>query len=596
MAIKVYYKNSKIRFTALEHLNFLCIGLGRREDFGQQGRKRWQCYSLPSISNAAGHSRSRHKPYTKNLIALTLPEMIIALSIMAVLMAVVLPQFRLIQKSWDSRQYSSDTLQNGRVLTDHIFRNLTKAAKITAVSDSTETNGYVEFEDIDGTVLRYDIAANNYVQYGDVGNLSDLAGPVSKLQFACYALDDLDTPITDIESIRFVQVDTTMTNQNALASDRDFTTKAFLRANSSTSAEIVKESSYEFDTSTGKDPALAQIDSTHYLCAYEGSSDDGWAVILTVNPVNWAITKGTPFEFDNKNGETPALVKIDSTHYLCAYEGDKSDGWAVVLVVDTSSGTVTKKTPFEFDNKKGKTSALAQIDSANYLCTYAGNGDDGWATILTVNAGTWAIAKGTSYEFDNKKGKTPALAQIDSTHYLCSYTGDNDDGWATVLTVNTGSKTVSKESSYEYDTVKGKTPALAQIDSTHYLCTYAGNGDDGWATILTVNPSSWAITKGTPFEFDNEDGKTPALAKISSTNYLCTYEGDNDDGWAKILVVNTGSSTVTETASLEFDTLNGETPALLQIDTTHFLCTYSGNGDDGWSVVLTAGQGAAIGP
>ena len=56
---------------ALEHLNFLCIGLGRREDFVQQGRKRRQCYSLPSISNAVGKSRNRHKPYTKNLISKT---------------------------------------------------------------------------------------------------------------------------------------------------------------------------------------------------------------------------------------------------------------------------------------------------------------------------------------------------------------------------------------------------------------------------------------------------------------------------------------------------------------------------------------------
>ena len=38
----------------LEYLNFLCIALGRSEDFGQQGRKRRLSYSKPSISNAAG--------------------------------------------------------------------------------------------------------------------------------------------------------------------------------------------------------------------------------------------------------------------------------------------------------------------------------------------------------------------------------------------------------------------------------------------------------------------------------------------------------------------------------------------------------------
>ena len=84
----------------------------------------------------------------------------------------------------------------------------------------------------------------------------------------------------------------------------------------------------------GRTPALCQIDSTHYLCAYEGKDGDGWAVVLEVNQSNWNVTKKTPFEFDTQDGHTPALAEIDSTHYLCAYEGKDGDGWAVVLEVN----------------------------------------------------------------------------------------------------------------------------------------------------------------------------------------------------------------------------------------------------------------------
>ena len=45
---------------------------------------------------------------------------------------------------------------------------------------------------------------------------------------------------------------------------------------------------------------------------------------------------------------------------------------------------------------------------------------------------TWAISQGTPFEFD-PTGWYTALAQIDTTHYLCAYTGDGDDGWATIL-------------------------------------------------------------------------------------------------------------------------------------------------------------------
>ena len=82
---------------------------------------------------------------------------------------------------------------------------------------------------------------------------------------------------------------------------------------------------------------MTQIDSTNYLCAYKGADNDGWAVILTVDTGDWTVTSGTAFEFDAQTGKTPALVRIDSSHHLCAYEGEGSDGWSVVLIPDPNA-------------------------------------------------------------------------------------------------------------------------------------------------------------------------------------------------------------------------------------------------------------------
>ena len=162
--------------------------------------------------------------------ALTLVEMVMALAIMAIVFAAILPQFRAISNSWDSKQAGAESLQNGRVLTEHLYRNLAAAVRITTVSDSNETNGYITFENNDGNSLRYAIV-DNYVQFGVVGELSDLAGPVSKLQFTCYDDSDLDTPITDVNSIRLVNVQTTLTNSASLAQDKTFTASAYVCAN-----------------------------------------------------------------------------------------------------------------------------------------------------------------------------------------------------------------------------------------------------------------------------------------------------------------------------------------------------------------------------
>ena len=237
--------------------------------------------------------------------ALTLVEIIISLAIMAIVFTVIVPLFVIMRNSWDSKAGAAETIQNGRVLIDHLNRNLSKAVKITDVSGSSETNGFIVFQDNDGNSLRYDInSTGNYAEFGYLGDLSDLAGPVSQLQFSCYDACDLDTPLdistADVNDIRFVKAETTLTNSSTLGQDKTFIAQAYLRTNASAGGAggIGKYTAFEHDISDGLTPALAQIDSTHYLCAHEGTGKDGWAVVLTVDTGTWNITKETPFEYD----------------------------------------------------------------------------------------------------------------------------------------------------------------------------------------------------------------------------------------------------------------------------------------------------------
>ena len=531
---------------------------------------------------------------TQNEKGLTLVEMIIALAMMGIVFAAIMPLFGQIRNSWDSKQAAAETLQNGRILVDHLNRTLSKAVRITAVSNSSQTNGYIEFEDNDANNLRYDVnGTTDYVEFGYVGELYDLAGPVNKLQFTCYDANDLDTALdvstADINDIRFVKVETTLTNSRSASQNKTLFASAYLRTNGSQEG-FTKGTPFEYDASLGQTPALAKINSAHYLCAYQGPPSTGWAVVLTVDTISSTITKGTPFEFDNIMAMKPTLAQIDSIHYLCAYRAGGFDGWAVVLTVDTGNWTISKETALEFDASKGMQPALAQIDSTHYLCAYRGPGDNGWAVVLTVNA-DWTISKETVFEYDSSNGETPALAKIDSSHFLCAYEGPGADGWAVILTVNTGDWTISKGTAFEYDTASGLTPALAQIDTSHYLCTYSGPGGAGLSIVLTVDTGTWTITKGTPLEFDMENGEEPALAQIDSTNYLCTYTGADSDGYAVVLTVDAGDWMISKGTAFEYDSSNGATPALAQVNTSNYLCAYTGPGTAGWSVVLKPGGG-----
>jgi len=526
------------------------------------------------------------KNKTRASTALTLLEMILALAIMAIVFSAIIPLFQQIRDGWDSKQAAAETGQNGRILIDHLNRSLSKAVKITAVSDPSTNDGYIQFEDNDGNNFKYDIA-NSYVRFGVVGDLCDLAGPVSQLRVTCYDANDFSTPITDVNNIRLVKVQTTLTNSAPMGQDKTFTTSAYLRTNANKQGEgITRKTPFEYDIIQGQTPALAQIDYTHYFCAYTAWDGSGQAVILTVNPIDWTISKGTTFNYAPSTGNTPALARIDDDNYLCVYEGPDGDGWAVVLTVNSINWTISKAEDFEYDTSEGKTPAPAQIDDNHYLCAYTGPGGNGWATVLTVDTGTWTIATGTPLKFDNQAGLTPALSKIDDAHYLCAYEGKSNKGWATVLTVDTGTWTIATETPFKFDDKRGTAPALAKINNTHYLCAYNGQDNKGWATVLTVNTGTWTIVKQTPFELDNESGGAPALAQIDSNRYLCDYSGVGGDGWSVVLTVDPTTWTISKETPYKYDDSKGNAPALQQIDDKYYLCAYEGGNDDGWSVVL----------
>ncbi len=523
------------------------------------------------------------------LKGLTMLEMIISLAIIAVIFAVTLPQFRNMENSWASKRATADAIQNGRILVDHLSRDLARAAQITVVSDSSDTTGYIEFEGNDAITYRYEIGADNIVEFGPVGTLSDLAGPVSQLQFTCYDAQDLDTPITTPEDIRCVKVQTTLTNAGP-GQDQTYTTSAYLRTNASQDG-ITKETPFEYDNIRAKTPALAQIDSTHYICAYTSEDDDGWAVVLIVDPCDWTISRGAAFEFDPDHGETPALVKVDATHFLCAYHGRSTKGLTCILTVDTGNWTISRGPEFEYKINHGIGLALAKVDDTHYLCAYSGASLDGWAVVLIVDTGDWSVSKGTDFEYDSTEGTNPALAQIDSTDFLCAYTGRDKDGWASILRVNTGNWIITEESELEFDTKKGLTQALAKIDGSHFLCAYRGQSNYGYAVVLDTSGGS--LSAGTKLTYDSTGHTTDqALALVGTGSYLCAYKGHvdsmEDDGWATDLRVNTGDWTVTNGPFFEWDDVDGAKPALAQIDATHYLCVYEGTGNDGWAVVIEA--------
>ena len=517
--------------------------------------------------------------------AMSFTEVIVAMAILVVVFAAIIPQLRAIRNSWASARESAELVQTGQAIMGHATCELSQALQITSVSGPNETDGFIEFINNDGNTVRYDIAASNFVEFGQPGSLSEIGGPVSGLQFICYDAYDLSTPITDVNSIRFVKSVVTVTDPTGTIDDKTFTTGTYIRTNVADAGgggdpnTLIVGTSY-WGGDGACELAISRIDQNHYLLAYGPAR----AVVLTVNP-DTGLVSPNPSHLAGGGRATPALCKIDDTHHLRVYEFGVQQGGASVLTVNPATWTITEGAHHEFDGY-GKWAALSRIDSTHYLCAYYSTGGDGWAVVLTVNPADWSVSHGTAFEFDTRQSEYASLARIDESHHLCVYRGFLNKGTAVVLTVDTGTWTVTAETPLVFEKLNWTRVPLCRIDSTHFLCTYYYISTDIRAVVFTVDPATWSVSATVPYEVA-PDGEYPSLVALDTNNYVCTYRR-NGSGYVIPLRVASGSYAISKGNESEITTYEWyRSCALARIDDTRLLCVSKDNVDDIYGVVIT---------
>ncbi|MDO9576690.1 MAG: T9SS type A sorting domain-containing protein [Candidatus Cloacimonadales bacterium] len=351
--------------------------------------------------------------------------------------------------------------------------------------------------------------------------------------------------------------------------------------------DITMNTPFEFDADQGgRNNIMSSIDGTHFLCLYAGFA--GKAVILTVNPGDWSLTTETSYQYD-ENGDYMGLARIDTTNFLITYCGDDEAAYASILNIDFDDWSITTETTIMYDSEFGYYNALSQIDDIHYLGVHNMWDVTGKAGVFTALPDVWSISYGTESVFESQSGFDFMLCKIDATHHLCVYPSQYEGyiGRAVVLIVDPNNWTVTTASApLTFTTESDAYSFLARIDDTHFLCVYQGQDSNGWAVVLTVNTLDWSISMETPFEYDEQLGGEPNVTKIDSTHYLCTYKGEDADGYAVVLNVDPGDWTISRGTPFEFDEMRADYPYLCKIDEAHYLCSYEGPGSDGWAVVL----------
>lgn len=314
---------------------------------------------------------------------------------------------------------------------------------------------------------------------------------------------------------------------------------------------------------------------------------------------------GSSFEFNSTQGARNAIAKIDDTHYLNIFRGPDNDGFAQVFEVDEGDWSISASgSAFEFDTANLHSASIMQVDSNHFLIFYGGASNAAYAEVLEVNLSTWAVTS-PSARLDVGSGMEEAcnaIAQVDSNHFLLTWADSGFDTNATIVAVNLSTWAVTKPASdYEITDFTtdgaGAQRCVIQVDSTHFLVVVSpNNGNAMWCQILDVNTGTWAVTAaGSMFVLNAGDGGRSDIAQIDSTHFILAYSLDaagGGDGFAVVLAVNTGTWAITAAGSVvEYAPSDGRYVAIETVDSEHFIVCYSGSGSDGFAEVIEVDTG-----
>jgi len=129
----------------------------------------------------------------------------------------------------------------------------------------------------------------------------------------------------------------------------------------------------------------------------------------------------------------------------------------------------------------------------------------------------------------------------------------------------------------------GRDSDLIQISGNKYAVSFRGDNDDGY--LATFSISSNGIIKNVIdyLEFDTSNCYDSDIIHIINDVYVIAYEGPDFDGFLKTVRIDSnGQIQDTVIDTLEYDTVNGQDPHIINVNGDIYTIAFSGLNNDGY--------------
>ncbi len=181
-------------------------------------------------------------------------------------------------------------------------------------------------------------------------------------------------------------------------------------------------------------------------------------------------------------------------------------------------------------------------------------------------------------EFDTANGEYPNIIYLSGDVYAITYTGDGNDGYLKTVEIATDGEMDMVIDTLEFDTANGEYPNIIHVSDNIYALAYQGKGNDGFLKTVEITPSGQITDKVIDtLEFDPVVATTPNIIPVLGNIFAIAYWGEYGDGFLKTVEIDTsGHITDVVIDTLEFDTVMGWYPNIIQISDEVYAITYAG--------------------
>lgn len=299
--------------------------------------------------------------------------------------------------------------------------------------------------------------------------------------------------------------------------------------------------------------SISIIDASNAIISWAGPSEDGFIQLLSIDGSGNVTTNGSSLEYDIQKGNYPLGIFMDSTHLLRLWASSSNQGLAQIFTIDTGAGTITPEgTPFEFESNEFSRGNVIKLTSTKVVTFYSCPSDlNGKSVVLDINTSTWEVTSaGSVFTFTSSSimGTSTVLVEDSADFKVVNGIANLTNARSEIASFSinkstweiTSFGTIYNLSASGLTSAASFTPQVLSVDSNHLVAFYVGASADGYARVVTYDPSDGDISPtANEIEFDTTSFARSASSAFENVPgfYVLAWQGAGSDGFIQAFQV-----------------------------------------------------------